>query len=60
MEGSATQDCYDWYIDRPSMVHLRRLQGGHAHAPTTTTRNARIVEKEVGRPSLNRWGVVTR
>lgn len=47
MEGPGTEDCDDRYPDCSAMVHLRRRQSLVAHAPPTTTRDARVPQEKV-------------
>lgn len=45
----STTYCYDWYIDSRTMVHLWCCQGCIENATATTSRNARVTQKEARR-----------
>lgn len=47
VEGPGTENCNDRYLNCSAMVYLRRCQGLAAHAPSSTTRDARVPEEEV-------------
>uniref|UniRef100_A0A8D9AWK9 Uncharacterized protein n=1 Tax=Cacopsylla melanoneura TaxID=428564 RepID=A0A8D9AWK9_9HEMI len=46
VEGSGSQDYYDWYADCSAMVYLRLCQGIIRYSPTTPCRNASISQSQ--------------